>query len=86
MQRWDALNPYDRVGLSPVVGSAVGVAQPSPGIDRSAGPGLAGGVVPWSPDHPLWWFGAILLVTFGLIAGSSTLRVGPVSASVRAGK
>lgn len=40
----------------------------------------------WHPNNPLFWFGGLLLVTFGLIGATSSLRVGPVRASVKAGK
>lgn len=39
----------------------------------------------WHPDNPLVAFGAILLVTAGLLAGSSTVRVGRTRASVSVG-
>jgi hypothetical protein len=39
----------------------------------------------WHPDNPLVAFGAILLVTAGLLAGSSTVRVGRTRASVTVG-
>jgi hypothetical protein len=41
---------------------------------------------PWSPDNPLFWFGGLLLVTFGLIGAATTVRVGPFKASLGAGK
>lgn len=41
---------------------------------------------PWSPSSPLFWFGAIAAVTFGLMAVSTSVRVGSVKASVSAGK
>jgi hypothetical protein len=41
---------------------------------------------PWHPDNPLFWFGGLLLVTFGLIGAATSVRVGPFKASVGAGK
>lgn len=41
---------------------------------------------PWSPSNPLFWFGAVALVTFGLAAFSTSVRVGPAKVSLSAGK
>lgn len=58
-----------------------------PGIARSAGPGsLSHSPVPWSPDSPLFWFAGLALVTFGLVAVSTSVRIGPGRASVSVGK
>lgn len=82
---WEQLNPYHLVGLNP--GSASPPANPIPSVERSAGPGIADrGGRPWSPDSPLFWFAAIFAATVGLAAASTSFRVGPVRASVSAGK
>lgn len=41
---------------------------------------------PWNPASPLFWLGAIAAVTFGLMAVSTSVRVGPARVSVSAGK
>jgi hypothetical protein len=38
-----------------------------------------------SPENPLFWFGALGVVTFGLMAFSTTVRVGKTSASLTIG-
>lgn len=41
---------------------------------------------PFSPANPLFWFGAIAALTFGLMAVSTSVRVGPAKAAVSLGK
>lgn len=47
--------------------------------------GSAAGAQPWNPSNPLFWFGAIAAVTFGLMAFSTSVRVGKTTASVSLG-
>ena len=57
-----------------------------PGLERSAGPGLTGEhAPPWHPESPLFWFGMLAAVTLGLIAASTSVRIGPFRASAAAG-
>lgn len=44
----------------------------------------AGGLL--NPRNPLFWFGVIAAASVGLMAYSTTARVGPVSASLDVGK
>lgn len=83
---FDHLNPYDLVGLRPVPAAT----PPPPGATAvAASPGrltdIAKAGKPWSPDNPLFWFGVVTAVTFGLIAGATTIKVGPFTAAVSAG-
>ena len=48
--------------------------------------GAAAGGQLWNPSNPLFWFGALAAVTFGLMAVSTSVRVGPAKVSVSAGK
>ena len=48
--------------------------------------GAARAASPLSPQNPLFWFGAAAAVTFGLMAFSTTVRVGGKDFSVSAGK
>lgn len=41
---------------------------------------------PYHPDSPLFWVGALLLATFGLIYGATEVRVGPAKADLSLGK
>lgn len=50
----------------------------------AAGP--AGKQSPFSPSHPLFWFGVVAAASVGLMAYSTSVRVGPASASVSLGK
>jgi hypothetical protein len=54
-------------------------AVPTPGLAAAAA------AKPWSPDSPLFWFGAIAALTFGLMAVSTSVRVGPAKASLNLG-
>jgi hypothetical protein len=40
---------------------------------------------PWHPDSPLFWFGLIAGAAVGLVAVSTTGRIGPVQAGVKIG-
>lgn len=77
---WAQLDPLAMVG-----GPVGGVSD-----DVTTGGLGASGILPaqsrFHPDHPMFWFGAVLLVTVGLVGGSTHLRVGPFKASVGAGK
>lgn len=48
--------------------------------------GAAAEAAPWSPSSPLFWFGALAAVTFGLMAVSTSVRVGPAKVSASLGK
>lgn len=48
--------------------------------------GSAAAAQPWNPENPLFWFGAIAALTFGLMAVSTTVRVGPAKGSISLGK
>jgi hypothetical protein len=41
----------------------------------------------WHPESPLFWLGALAIVTVGLaaVSGSGSVRVGPLHASASAG-
>jgi len=79
------LNPYRRLGLAPTSGSSTAGAAAAP-LALSGGPSRDDIAPPWSPDNPLFWFAGILLVTVGLAAGATSVRLGPLRASVSAGK
>jgi hypothetical protein len=57
-----------------------------PGISRSAGPDPTNTPPPWSPDNPLFWVGAFMAATFGLMAANVHIKVGPFKAGASAGK
>ena len=60
------------------LGTGVVAGTPSP-LDRN-------GAKPWHPDNPLFWFGVLGAVTFGLIGASTAVRVGPFKGAIAAGK
>lgn len=55
------------------------------GASDVAGPALATNRPVWSPEHPLFWFGSIAAVSFGLMAFSTTVRVGHARVSTAVG-
>lgn len=79
MDVWDQLNPLTLIG-----GPSGGVSD-----DVTTGGLGSSGILPkapaMSPDHPLFWFGAILAVTLGLIGTTNHVRVGPFRADFNAG-
>ncbi|MBZ3696035.1 hypothetical protein [Phyllobacterium calauticae] len=52
----------------------------------SAGPAFVSKAPPWSPQNPLFWFGAVAAVAVGFMGYSTTVRVGNSSAGVQIGK
>lgn len=86
IESWERFDAFSLYGVKP----AQMVGRPSEGqpLARAAGPSLAdrNSDKPWHPDSPLFWFGAVLAVTFGLIGASTSIRVGPFKAAVAAGK
>jgi hypothetical protein len=81
---WDRFDP-GIYGLRPPATTASGSMSD---LGQSAGPSLAerAGDKPWHPDSPLFWFGALLALTLGLIGAATTVRVGPFKAQLAAGK
>ncbi len=85
---WQNLTPENLLGLRPTTPDR-SQWDTTPGLARSGGPGLvdkASTVAPWHPDSPLFWFGAVAALTFGAIAFSTSIRVGPARASLGVGK
>lgn len=80
-------NPASQFGLN---GGGTPQADPqrgAPALAKSGGQGaLDSGAPLWSPDNPMFWFAALLLVTFGAAAVNANVRIGPVSSSVKLGK
>jgi hypothetical protein len=85
---WDRLTPFHVYGArSPgAVPNHVGPSIPS--LERSAGPSMldAADAPMWSPENPLFWFAAVLLVTVGAAAASTSWRVGPIRAELDVGR
>lgn len=51
-----------------------------------AGPSPHLGGSPLSPSSPLFWFGVVAAASVGLMAYSTSVRIGPAAASVSLGK
>lgn len=47
--------------------------------------GAAAAASPLSPENPLFWFGVLGAATFGLMAFSTSVRVGKATATVAVG-
>jgi hypothetical protein len=84
IEDWDHFGPQI-LGVKPA-GAMANTGYGS--MAYAAGPALAEGRSdkPWHPDSPLFWFGAVLAVTLGLIGASTSIRVGPFKADLSAGK
>jgi len=56
-------------------------------LNAVASPSQAGQAAgqPWNPENPLFWFAALGAVTFGLMAFSTSVRVGGTKASLNLG-
>lgn len=83
---WDALNPYNLLGVKPAELVSPSDRSPAP-LTSATGNALdRNGAKPWHPDNPLFWFGALAAVTFGFIGASTAVRLGPFKAAVKAGQ
>jgi hypothetical protein len=79
------LGPAEKYGGSFIATSPQ--ARPSDSVLPSAGgPSVSDGNHPLSPNDPLFWVFVIGAVAVGFMYASTTVRVGPVKASVSAGK
>jgi len=56
-------------------------------IPHTGNSGATDSAPPWSPDNPLFWFGAVLLATgFGMFAISGELKVAKTKLSAGVGQ
>lgn len=81
---WEPSTPAARYG-----GSLLGGQPASPlasELSTVRGPSESSDVFAFHPESPLFWFAAIAAAAVGLMYASTTVRVGPVKASVSAGK
>lgn len=78
----DPWSPQAVTGLPP--GQSPAQTSAIPGIGRSAGPSPTDNAPPWSPDNPLFWFAVVAAATFGLMAVSVHIKVGPFKAGASA--
>lgn len=84
MGGWVAAEPAQKYG-----GAFVGNQKASTNhseLPAVAGPSLRGAASPLSPSGPLFWVGIIAAASVGLMAYSTSVRVGPASASLSLGK
>lgn len=84
MTSWVASPPEQKYG-----GAFMGDQKASPNasaLPSVAGPSTKGTAAPLSPSGPLFWIGVIAAASVGLMAYSTTVRVGPASASLSLGK
>lgn len=84
----ELITPHpDPYGYAATAGQAPAANTPTGGLDGISTPtarGLAA-VKLHSPDNPLFWFGAVVALSFGLAAFSTSVRVGKTTASVKLG-
>jgi hypothetical protein len=78
-------SPASRYGSTFLGG---GTSQPgqATALAAVAGPSDDDQTSPFHPDHPVFWLGVILAGAVGLAYFSTTVRVGPASASASVGK
>lgn len=79
---WAPQSPAEKYGFRPSPATNAPselTAVPSP-VEGAAAAGQ-----PWNPENPLFWFAAIGAVTFGLMAFSTSVRVGGTTAAVSIG-
>lgn len=84
MEAWAVPNPAEKYGGAFVRGQKA--TSDDTTLTRASGPsqGGSGGVL--DPREPLLWFALIAAASVGLMAYSTAVKVGPVSASLNIGK
>lgn len=84
---WDHFDAFHALGLKPAAATRPADPLGVTPLDGVAGPSPMDRLMPlWHPDNPMFWFAGLLAVTVGLVAASTQLRIGPVRASLAAGK
>lgn len=84
---YDALNLLGAKPAGMLGGHAPAVSTLGTGlVSGSDSPAEGQWAKPWHPDSPMFWFGTLLAVTFGLIGVSTSVRVGPFKGALSAGK
>lgn len=84
---WDRFDPYNIHGVMP--GAVMSGRTPTDApLIASAGPSTLERNTdkPWHPDSPMFWVGALLALTLGFAAASTSIRVGPFKVAAAAGK
>lgn len=84
----DPFSTYANTGFSGGAGRAAAPLDVTPAIASTSGPGLSDLAAHplLSVRNPITWFGALAAVTFGLIAVSSSVRVGKARVTAKVGK
>lgn len=77
---YDAQSVY---GVTPQVASYAGVAAPTQGMATDSISSGWRGLV--DPQNPLFWFGAVLLVTVGAAGVAGSVRLGRAKIGVNVG-
>jgi len=80
MTDWSSINPGTVTGFGTgyTDGGSGGVTS---GVESSVVTRSAGHAPLYSPDNPLFWFAALLLVTVGLVQVSTKVKAGPFHGS-----
>lgn len=82
---WESMTATALYGV-PQTAPASAQLDGSPGIATAAGPSPSSAVAWFSPDHPVFFFGALLAAAAGLIGIAGSARFGPAKGSVSLGK
>jgi hypothetical protein len=86
MTSWLATSPDQKYGGA-FINSQQKATPDRSELPTVAAPAVAGGKAsPLSPQSALFWVGVIAAASVGLMAYSTSARVGPVSASLNVGK
>jgi hypothetical protein len=81
---WINPSPASRYGGS-FLSDRVGPGAASTGLEGVATAPAGISTKRTSPDHPLFWVGVLLLITFGVGGVSTTVRLGKERATVELG-
>jgi hypothetical protein len=76
---WDSISPQSITGFGGTQpgGGSGGV---TPGVINSVATPESQAPPLWSPDNPLFWFGALLLAAAGFLYVSTEVKAGPFKA------
>jgi hypothetical protein len=82
----DGYSPAARYGLAGPASTPDPANDTQLSVVRGSSVATANSQKLWHPDNPLFVLGVIAAVTFGLMAASTTVRVGKTTASASVGK
>jgi hypothetical protein len=81
-QSWSVPSPFAKYGMGMLAPRSSTVHSEHTMV---AGPSRMDSISPFHPEHPMFAFGILAALAFGLMAASTTVRVGPAKGNLHVG-